>query len=95
MAERGAEASFFEKQLAESAPAWLNRATVEHRSGATTYPIIDSPAALAWIAQQAALEVHVPQWRFADEPLAREQSRQSRARLPVWCSISIPVQTSR
>ena len=67
MAERGAEASFFEKQLAESAPAWLNRATVEHRSGATTYPIIDSPAALAWIAQQAALEVHVPQWRFADQ----------------------------
>src|ERR1700730_9071741 len=66
------EASFFEKQLAESAPAWVNRATIEHRSGATTYPTIDSPAALAWIAQQAALEVHVPQWRFIrDEPLAR------------------------
>src|ERR1700730_10057934 len=60
-------ASFFEKQLAESAPAWLNRATIEHRSGATTYPIIDSPAAMAWIAQQAALEVHVPQWRFIDQ----------------------------
>ena len=67
-----AEASFFEKQLAESAPDWLNRATIAHRSGATTYPIIDSPAAMAWIAQQAALEVHVPQWRFVgDEPLAR------------------------
>jgi len=61
------EASFFEKQLAESAPPWLNRATIEHRSGATTYPIIDSPAAMAWIAQQAALEVHVPQWRFIDQ----------------------------
>ena len=69
------EASFFEKQLAESAPAWLNRATIEHRSGATTYPIIDSPAAMAWIAQQAALEVHVPQWRFVDEPLARRAER--------------------
>jgi bifunctional non-homologous end joining protein LigD len=61
------EASFFEKQLAESAPDWLNRATIEHRSGATTYPIIDSPAAMAWIAQQAALEVHVPQWRLVDQ----------------------------
>jgi bifunctional non-homologous end joining protein LigD len=59
--------SFFEKQLASSAPDWLPRASVTHRSGTTTYPIIDSPDALAWIAQQAALEVHVPQWRFIAE----------------------------
>ena len=38
-----------------------------HRSGTTTYPIIDDAAGLAWIAQQAALEVHVPQWRFVAE----------------------------
>ena len=56
--------SFFEKQLASSAPDWLPRASVTHRSGTTTYPIIDSLDGLAWIAQQAALEVHVPQWRF-------------------------------
>ncbi|MEB3980241.1 ATP-dependent DNA ligase [Mycobacterium sp. 663a-19] len=61
------QASFFEKQLASSAPDWLPRASVTHRSGTTTYPIIDSPDALAWIAQQAALEVHVPQWRFVAE----------------------------
>ena len=61
------EPSFFEKQLASSAPDWLPRANVTHRSGTTTYPIIDSPDALAWIAQQAALEVHVPQWRFVTE----------------------------
>ena len=59
--------SFFEKQLASSAPDWLPRGSVTHRSGTTTYPIIDSPAGLAWIAQQAALEVHVPQWRFVAE----------------------------
>lgn len=58
--------AFFEKQLASSAPDWLNRASVTHRSGVTTYPIIDSASGLAWIAQQAALEVHVPQWRFVD-----------------------------
>ena len=58
------EPSFFEKQLASSAPDWLDRASVVHRSGTTTYPIINSREGLAWIAQQAALEVHVPQWRF-------------------------------
>ncbi|HUO37639.1 MAG TPA: ATP-dependent DNA ligase [Mycobacterium sp.] len=60
------EPSFFEKQMAESAPDWLHRGTVVHKSGTTTYPIIDSSVALAWIAQQAALEVHVPQWRFVN-----------------------------
>ena len=57
--------SFFEKQLAASAPAWLHRGSLPHRSRTTVYPIIDTAAGLAWIAQQAALEVHVPQWRFA------------------------------
>jgi bifunctional non-homologous end joining protein LigD len=61
------ESSFFEKQLASSAPDWLPCASVTHRSGTTTYPIIESTTGLAWIAQQAALEVHVPQWRFVAE----------------------------
>jgi bifunctional non-homologous end joining protein LigD len=61
------EPAFFEKQLASSAPDWLPRASVTHRSGTTSYPIIDSATGLAWIAQQAALEVHVPQWRFVAE----------------------------
>jgi bifunctional non-homologous end joining protein LigD len=69
------EPAFFEKQLASSAPDWLHRGTVAHRSGSTTYPIIDSSTGLAWIAQQAALEVHVPQWRFVgDEALGRRES---------------------
>lgn len=58
------QSSFFEKQLASSAPDWLPRASITHRSGTTTYPIVDDTDGLAWIAQQAALEVHVPQWRF-------------------------------
>ncbi len=61
------QGSFFEKQLASSAPDWLDRATISHRSGTTTYPVIDTVEGLAWIAQQAALEVHVPQWRFVDQ----------------------------
>lgn len=59
------EPAFFEKELAASAPAWLGRGTLMHKSGATVYPVIDTATGLAWIAQQAALEVHVPQWRFA------------------------------
>ena len=60
------EPSFFEKQLASSAPDWLERASITHKSGTTTYPIINSAEGLAWIAQQASLEVHVPQWRFVN-----------------------------
>ncbi|MCV7419237.1 ATP-dependent DNA ligase [Mycobacterium yunnanensis] len=61
------EPDFFEKQLASSAPDWLDRGSVTHRSGTTTYPIVDTREGLAWLAQQASLEVHVPQWRFLDE----------------------------
>jgi DNA ligase D-like protein (predicted ligase)/DNA ligase D-like protein (predicted polymerase)/DNA ligase D-like protein (predicted 3'-phosphoesterase) len=58
------EPSFFEKQLASSAPDWLDRASISHRSGTTTYPVVDTVEGVAWLAQQASLEVHVPQWRF-------------------------------
>jgi DNA ligase D-like protein (predicted ligase)/DNA ligase D-like protein (predicted polymerase)/DNA ligase D-like protein (predicted 3'-phosphoesterase) len=58
---------FFEKQLASSAPDWLHRGSITHKSGTTTYPVIDTREGLAWIAQQAALEVHVPQWRFVGD----------------------------
>lgn len=59
--------AFFEKALAKSAPAWLARGTLAHRSGVTVYPVIDTVSGLAWIAQQAALEIHVPQWRFGPD----------------------------
>ncbi|MEV6216162.1 ATP-dependent DNA ligase [Nocardia sp. NPDC051833] len=55
---------FFEKNLPEHAPAWIQRRVIEHSSRTVTYPLIDSEAGLAWLGQQAALEVHVPQWRF-------------------------------
>jgi DNA ligase D-like protein (predicted ligase)/DNA ligase D-like protein (predicted polymerase)/DNA ligase D-like protein (predicted 3'-phosphoesterase) len=67
--------AFFEKQLASSAPDWLHRGSITHKSGTTTYPIIDTPEGLAWIAQQAALEVHVPQWRFAGNDTAGRATR--------------------
>ncbi|NLE81531.1 MAG: ATP-dependent DNA ligase [Rhodococcus sp.] len=56
--------SFFEKNLAASAPEWLPRQSLPHSARTITYPLLDSVAALGWAGQQAALELHVPQWRF-------------------------------
>ncbi|UGT53283.1 ATP-dependent DNA ligase [Nocardia asteroides] len=60
-------ADFFEKNLPEHAPAWIQRRALEHSSRKVVYPLIDSEAGMAWLGQQAALEVHVPQWRFDGE----------------------------
>lgn len=57
--------AFFAKRLESHAPDWVARGTIAHRSGDTTYPIVDDVATLTWLAQQATLEVHTPQWRFA------------------------------
>ncbi|MEV8220982.1 ATP-dependent DNA ligase [Dietzia maris] len=61
--------SFFEKNLPSHAPDWMPRVAIEHSSRTVRYPVLDSPATLAWFAQQAALELHVPQWTLEnDEP---------------------------
>ncbi|WP_067886508.1 ATP-dependent DNA ligase [Nocardia vaccinii] len=62
-----AEPAFFEKNLAEHAPRWLDRRAQQHSNRRVVYPVIDSVAGLAWLGQQAALEIHVPQWIFDDE----------------------------
>ncbi|MGW0005106.1 ATP-dependent DNA ligase [Nocardia grenadensis] len=56
--------SFFEKNLAAGTPSWVPRRTQRHSGRAVTYPVISSQAGLVWLGQQAALEIHVPQWRF-------------------------------
>ncbi|WP_063062681.1 ATP-dependent DNA ligase [Nocardia sienata] len=56
--------SFFEKNLAAGTPSWVPRRTQRHSDRAVTYPVISSQAGLVWLGQQAALEIHVPQWRF-------------------------------
>ena len=33
------------------------------RTGPSTIPLVNDPATLTWLAQIAALEIHVPQWR--------------------------------
>lgn len=58
----GAEV-FFEKNLPDSAPDWIRRVTIKHKSRTNVYPIFESVADLAWAGQVAALELHVPQWQ--------------------------------
>ncbi|SNT49649.1 ATP-dependent DNA ligase [Rhodococcoides kyotonense] len=58
------QSSFFEKNLASSAPDWLERRDMQHSDRFVTYPLFSSAADLAWLGQQAAIEAHVPQWRF-------------------------------
>ena len=55
---------FFQKNLDASTPDWIARAALPQRKGETVYALLHEPAALAWAAQTAALELHVPQWRI-------------------------------
>ncbi|WP_263428409.1 ATP-dependent DNA ligase [Arthrobacter sp. NicSoilB8] len=54
---------FFQKNLDESAPGWISRAAIKHKERTNQYPLVNDAATLAWLAQIAALEIHVPQWR--------------------------------
>lgn len=68
-------AVFFIKNLEPGAPEWVVRADIEHSGGPKTYPLVDDAATLAWLGQVAALEVHVPQWRFGSDGRPRNPDR--------------------
>jgi bifunctional non-homologous end joining protein LigD len=59
---------FFEKNLPAGTPTWVRRVALP-TPGSTkareliTYPLLDDLAGLIWVANLAALELHVPQWR--------------------------------
>lgn len=67
-------ASFFEKNAPGGTPSWVRTMdvdtsgsrTVEQLPGVLHYPVVDSLATLVWLANLAALELHVPQWRARD-----------------------------
>ncbi|SDY84125.1 ATP-dependent DNA ligase [Herbiconiux ginsengi] len=54
---------FFQKNLDEGTPDWVRRVTIQHSDHTNDYPLVNNAATLAWLAQIAALEIHVPQWR--------------------------------
>jgi bifunctional non-homologous end joining protein LigD len=55
---------FFQKNLDESTPDWVARASITHKERTNEYPLVNDVATLTWLGQIATLEIHVPQWRF-------------------------------
>lgn len=50
---------FWQKDLPKHAPEWVHRWTYHHREeGPKDYPVVDRPGTLAWLAQEAAIELH-------------------------------------
>ncbi|ANY10400.1 ATP-dependent DNA ligase [Pseudonocardia sp. HH130630-07] len=59
--------SFFEKNVSRHAPSWLRTARVGTpggRSETADFAVLADAEGLAWAANLAALELHVPQWRL-------------------------------
>ncbi|HET9872202.1 MAG TPA: non-homologous end-joining DNA ligase [Propionibacteriaceae bacterium] len=59
--------AFFNKDLGRSAPEWVERRVIKHADHDNEYPLVNDTATLTWLGQLAALELHVPQWRFGPE----------------------------
>jgi bifunctional non-homologous end joining protein LigD len=58
---------FFQKNLDDSTPSWVPRVTIQHKDHTNDYPLVNNLATLTWLAQIAALEIHVPQWQVDAE----------------------------
>jgi bifunctional non-homologous end joining protein LigD len=54
--------SFYEKNAPMGTPDWVRRVEVNTSDGIIDYIVADDEAAVVWLANLAALEMHVPQW---------------------------------
>ena len=75
--------SFFEKNAPSGTPSWVRTVRVptsgsrgESRHGDTlVFPVVDDLATLTWLANLAALELHVHQWRVGRNGRPRNADR--------------------
>lgn len=74
--------SFFEKNAPAGTPSWVRTATVpttgsrtDGEAGELTFPIVDDLATLTWLANLAALELHVHQWTVTKAGKPRNPNR--------------------
>jgi bifunctional non-homologous end joining protein LigD len=59
---------FFEKNAPRGTPDWVRTVTMaEHGDDGVEYVVADALPTLVWLANLAALELHVPQWKVDDE----------------------------
>lgn len=74
---------FFEKNAPRYMPEWIRQFTISASPGTekareakqVRYPVIDDLAALLWMANQAALELHTPQFRLGPRGGVRNPDR--------------------
>jgi bifunctional non-homologous end joining protein LigD len=55
-------APFYEKNAPMGTPEWVRQVKVNTSDGIINYIVADDEAAVVWLANLAALEMHVPQW---------------------------------
>ena len=53
----------------------MARHKIAHKDHDNFYPVVNDLATLTWLAQLAALEIHVPQWRFGRNGQPRNPNR--------------------
>jgi len=66
--------SFYEKHLPRGTPEWVRRARLPaspntKNPAGVEFAVIDDAPSLAWAANLASLELHVPQWRIGPDNL--------------------------
>ncbi|WP_213814076.1 ATP-dependent DNA ligase [Glaciihabitans sp. dw_435] len=66
---------FFQKNLDDSTPDWVQRRSIQHKDHVNEYPLVNNLATLTWLAQIAALELHVPQWQFGRTGVQKNPDR--------------------
>jgi bifunctional non-homologous end joining protein LigD len=60
-----AAGSFYEKNAPVGTPGWVRRQPVRTSEGVIDYVVAEETATLVWLANLAALELHVPQWTIS------------------------------
>nr|NLI51074.1 ATP-dependent DNA ligase [Propionibacterium sp.] len=67
--------AFFSKNADSGTPDWVRRVSIQHSRDRAHYPVVDDAATLVFLAQLAALEIHVPQWRFDADGVPQHPDR--------------------
>ena len=68
--------SFIQKNASPERPDWIRTVEVTGRkSDPVRYAVLDDDAAVVWAANLAALELHVPQWRFGTRGAAKHTAK--------------------
>ncbi|MGB3307727.1 MAG: non-homologous end-joining DNA ligase [Thermomicrobiales bacterium] len=72
---------FFQKNIDRNTPGWIRRFLISASPGTgkeakqVRYPVIDDESGLLWMANQAALELHTPQWHVGPRGGVRKPDR--------------------